>query len=166
MPSGSNAARIHPWHVGTSPTTEGGKGVIAPSRRLAKATHAEPGHTCLDRASACWRWDGDDWRPLQPGDTILDANRVNWFLWTGTEGVPVNLGVGAVVRVSWERDGVHWKRQLCGVVDIEYNPADPSESLLLVGPWPCGDQEQVAVVPRFAAELVAPASTEQLSGPD
>jgi hypothetical protein len=121
-----------------------------PDPRLARALFALPGHLYGDGDGGHWRWDGDQWEPLRPGDTVLDPDRVTWRVWTGRELLLASLEEGAVVRVSWRRDGVDWHRQLCAVADIERS----AETHLLVRPWPAGTE--VAVVPAFAVELVAP----------
>jgi hypothetical protein len=129
--------------------------VKRPEPRLARTLCAQPGHVLTEADGFRWRWDGQEWALLQPGDTVLAPDWVTWYVWTGRELTPTQLEAGAIVRVVWHRDGVDWDRQLCVVADIEPNKVRPEETQLLVEPWPHGGV--CAVVPALVVELVAPA---------
>lgn len=126
---------------------------IAPTARTAATLHAEPGHVVTVRDGSRWRWDGGEWHPLQPGDTVLHGD-CQWFLWDGKDFRPAVLGVGAVCRVSWFRDGVVWDNELVGVEALA--PwGEKRERGALVRRWP--NSAETATVPLFALELIGPA---------
>lgn len=125
-----------------------------PGRHLALVLNARPGHCAKDRAGVVWRWDGRDWCRLGLGDCVLSADATRWYRWDGLTLRPVRIQTGAIVRITWVRDGVEWQDQLCAVADIDECARDVTESRLLVEAWPAGPG--YALVPWWAVELVSP----------
>lgn len=126
---------------------------MEPSPHLARTLFAEPGHVISTEDGVRWRWNGTRWEPLQPGDTVLHPDRVTWQVWTGTTLEPAELAPGALVRVTWHRDGVDWDNQLCTLEATEEIEGSP-DRWFLVTTWPT--TEECAVVLNLAVELVAP----------
>jgi hypothetical protein len=125
---------------------------MRPPRRLARAMCFWPGHLIEDETGVLWRWDGEDFQPLQTGDVCLHADRMTWGRWNGQDLHVIAVDAATIVTVTASRNGREMAGELC---QVEERLERGGWTYVLCRPWPEGG-EAVEVPIEHVMPVAAP----------